>query len=527
MPVGPEVARHMPFSAICRKLSCGAVCRKLCRRLAADDRGNAVILFALALMPLLAGAGLAVDSLLAYSVQDKLQQSLDAAGLAAGAATDAATIQADADAYFRTNFNNGATLSSLRDYKLTTSADGNTLTVTATAVMPTRFMRLFGRPEVTVSGRTVVERQVKQMELALVLDNTGSMAGAAFTNMQQSAHELVDIVYGAADVHPNLWIAVVPFVSTVNVGQQHASWLRSSAQLSSIPYPSGVKWKGCVMARPNPFDETDDTPVTQGFDVFAYPDAVDNDWGAPRAPAANEALSAGNAGYGPNLGCGPAITPLIADKAAVHAALNGMGAWSRGGTAGNQGLVWGWRALSPRWRGMWGGSTPSTLPQDYDSRSTDKVVVILTDGNNDVYDWANQWFPNRYGKDDWCGYDRTKATTGETCPFGTSQASFRAPGGSDYTSYGRLWDFTWNGASTDAGKAILDTKMSRICQAMKSKGITIYTITFGATPNASTQTLYRNCATKPEYYFQSPTNAQLHTVFRAIGLQLSRLRVAR
>ncbi len=49
-------------------------------------------------------------------------------------------------------------------------------------------------------------------------------------------------------------------------------------------------------------------------------------------------------------------------------------------------MVWGWRVLSPRWRGLWGGNTPNTRPLDYDASDTDKVVVMLTDGNNEVYD---------------------------------------------------------------------------------------------------------------------------------------------
>ena len=79
-------------------------------------------------------------------------------------------------------------------------------------------------------------------------------------------------------------------------------------------------------------------------------------------------------------------------KATVDAALDGMGAWSRGGTSGNEGLAWGWRVLSPRWRGLWGGDTPNARPLDYDAADTDKVVVMLTDGNNEVYDWPCRWW---------------------------------------------------------------------------------------------------------------------------------------
>lgn len=62
---------------------------------------------------------------------------------------------------------------------------------------------------------------------------------------------------------------------------------------------------------------------------------------------------------------------------------------------------------------------------------------------------------------------------------------------------------------------------------MKAEGIMLYTITFGPTPNSGTQTLFRTCATSPGHYFHSPNNSDLSSVFRAIGRQLSSLRVAR
>ena len=44
-----------------------------------------------------------------------------------------------------------------------------------------------------------------------------------------------------------------------------------------------------------------------------------------------------------------------------------MKPWRRGGTTGNLGLAWGWRMVSPNWRGLWGDT--ADLPLDYDTRS--------------------------------------------------------------------------------------------------------------------------------------------------------------
>ena len=72
-----------------------------------------------------------------------------------------------------------------------------------------------------------------------------------------------------------------------------------------------------------------------------------------------------------------------------------MEPWRRGGTTGNLGLAWGWRTISPRWRGLWGGDTPTDMPLDYGTAYMDKVVVILTDGNNEFYDLTRAATPRR------------------------------------------------------------------------------------------------------------------------------------
>ncbi len=419
------------------------------RALAADEGGNVAITFGLSILPLLTMVGVAVDGLLAYSVQAQLQKSLDAAGLAAGRALDEEDVEPDARAYFYGNFDAGPDVATVTSFSAVTEDDGARLVLTASATMPTHFMLLFGFDDLAIDARTVINREVRQMELALVLDNTGSMWGTPFDTMKAAALELVDIIYGADETHANLWVAVVPYAATVNIGNARTSWLDSADRVrtgGNTAYAPST-WKGCVMGRASPDDEADLTPGAAPLRSYLYPDASDNDWGAPRNPPTDERLAARNDGYGPNLGCGQPILSLTAEKTRVKTALNGMGAWHRGGTFGNMGLVWGWNVISPRWRGLWGGNTPATLPLDYDAALSDKVVVFLTDGNNEVYDYA---------------------------PAG--------PDGSDHTSYGRLWEFMPVNSTLSQGKTLMDGKMSRICTSMKTNGIIIYTITFGATP---------------------------------------------
>lgn len=455
-----------------------------------DTSGIAAMFVALALMPLLAATGLAVDSSLGYLLKSRLSKSLDTAGLAAGRVALNDDADEVAQQYFDANF--GAQSGSIAIPPITFSLDPTRqfVTLTAEATAPTVFMRIFGHETMTVNARTVIQRQTTGMELALVLDNTGSMVGSKFNAMQQSALELVDIIYGANTENPNLWISLVPYTATVNIGNR-ADWLDPNDRVhTSITDFSTPGWKGCVLARASGMD-ADDTPPSLGlFTSFFYASTArtqDNNWGAPRNPPFRTALRDGNNGYGPNLGCGPAITPLTASRATIDAAIRNMGAWHRGGTTGNLGLSWGWRTLSPRWRGLWGGDTPDTNPLDYRTDLMEKVVVILTDGQNQFYDHDG-------------GHN---------------------PPGSDYTAYGRLEDL--GVTRSEQGRTELDQRMAATCSAMKAQGIKIYSITFGSDETA--QRLFRNCATSPSMFYDAPSNATLSQTFRAIAGELANLRI--
>src|SRR5262249_46494582 len=107
-----------------------------------------------------------------------------------------------------------------------------TITINATATIPTTFMRVVGIKQVTVRADTVVKR--KGMELVLVVDNTGSMINKAKSTdsktkieaVKDAANILVDAVYGNRETVENLWVGVVPYVATVNIGntQLHRDW---------------------------------------------------------------------------------------------------------------------------------------------------------------------------------------------------------------------------------------------------------------------------------------------------------------
>ena len=273
----------------------------------------------------------------------------------------------------------------------------------------------------------------------------------------------------------------------------------------SDPLPSGATLTSELDSYLDPFDPapwppTDEALMNQLLNAYLWRDH----WGRNNNqnwthPEIDEANGAQNDGTGPNLGCGPAITPLVAEYTTIMDAIGAMQPWHRGGTTSNLGLAWGWRAISPSWTGLWGDPN---LPLQYNDPLMQKVVILLTDGVNQVYDWPG---------DDLGG----------------------GPFGSDYTAYGRVGEgrVLENGNGTSLtnkndARTEVDRRMGEICNAMKAQGIVLYTMTFQVN-NTATNTLFENCATTPDHFFIAPTNAQLLANFQEIGEQLSQLRISR
>jgi len=154
------------------------------------------------------------------------------------------------------------------------------------------------------------------------------------------------------------------------------------------------------------------------------------------------------------------------------------------------------------------------MPLNNNTPYMKKVIVLMTDGNNEWYDWN-------------CGVPgQTPPATG--CPWTTTPptgiAQWSADGDADFTAYGRLKSNT-RGLPTNNATTTLNNLMSTMCTTIKNQGIIIYTILFNNT-NSATVSLFQSCASSPSNYFNSPNTAALQTAFRQIGSDLSTLRIS-
>ena len=159
-----------------------------------NKAGAIAIMFATLAPVVLSSAGFAIDYAQAYMVKQRLSQAIDAAALAATASSsDASVIEQKVIDFVNVNYpahKLGATLTP------EVTVQGNQVSVRGRASYNTIFMRVIGIDQIDVVADTVVQREVKGLEVVLVLDNTGSMAtNNNIEKLRTAACEFVEILY--------------------------------------------------------------------------------------------------------------------------------------------------------------------------------------------------------------------------------------------------------------------------------------------------------------------------------------------
>ena len=433
----------------------GKRCRAVGRAFLRRQEGSAAPLLAFAMVTLVAAAGLAFDGGRGYMMKAKLSQAVDAAALAGGRSVQ---IGGESDhkaqilKYFRANMGDGFLGAEVRDPDIEVNSSGDLIEVSAVAKVPTTLMSVLGVRDLQVSARSVVSRSVKGLEIALVLDNSGSMKGGKLSDLKSATQTLLDTLYGDQDVIEDLHVSLVPFTARTNLkGQEETLVVEASGEAvggtegnDAAIVPSHL----CFDLRPGE-SKYDDTPP--GEEPFE-----------PYSGAFNPRKDPN--GYKDKICPQAALLPLAESKKRVAAAVNGMKA--KGCTRFDVGTAWGWRAISPLWRGSWRG-VDSALPVNYKAQKIQKAVVIMTDGAN----------------------------TPDDC------------------------------AEDEDSKAASEDAFAATCQAMKDQGVVIYTITFKL-DDPKTNALFEGCASSPKRYFKSPDGEVLETAFATIAGDLTNLRLA-
>jgi Flp pilus assembly protein TadG len=219
-----------------------------------DERASVATTFALTVVPLLMFVGMAVDYSRVSNAETRLQNAADSAALAI---SHRAKTTSDMDELKQLAATHMAELLPA-DYEFEVASvtkNGNTLVVTTNGSIPAGISHIAGYEEFEQSAVSEAYWGTGRLEVALVLDNTGSMASyGRMTEMKEAAHTLLDELEAS---EPGLVkVAIVPFDVNVRIPTTYktASWFTVNWLVSFF-------WQGCVTDRNQPYDVSD-APVT-------------------------------------------------------------------------------------------------------------------------------------------------------------------------------------------------------------------------------------------------------------------------
>jgi Flp pilus assembly protein TadG len=205
--------------------------REAAKRFLRAREGNVAVIFTIAAIPLISFVGAAIDYSRANTARSSMQAAMDSTALMlskdlSANKISAADVQTTAQKYFAALYTNkDATVTQLTaTYTPNNGNLGNTIALNGSGTVNTDFMRVLGSNFNTLGfGTTATTAWGNvQMRVALVLDNTGSMAQnnkiTALRNAVASTGGLIDQLSGLAKNNGDVYISLIPFAKVVNAG---------------------------------------------------------------------------------------------------------------------------------------------------------------------------------------------------------------------------------------------------------------------------------------------------------------------
>lgn len=447
------------------------------RRFGKAEDGNVIVMFALAVIPVIGLVGAAIDYTQANAMRARMQAAADSAALAVSkeaSTLNGSQLQTKAQKFFNSLF----TDTDAKDVQVSatyTKTPNSQVVLNASATIKPRFMSMsfFGVSQVPVNVSSTTTWGNTRLRVALALDNTGSMASAGKMDaLKVAANNLLDQLKSAAASNGDVYASIIPFSKDVNVGtsNKNADWLKWSKSgrnsdawdqnngqctrsdgTGSYNYNNeydcenhgktwNVKnhstWNGCVMDRDQNYDTTATPPVT-------------GDSASPSTLFWPE-----ESGY-----CPVELMGLSYDWNKLKSKINTM--LPSGATNQAIGLAWAWLSLLQ--------TAPLSAPAEDTNYQYQKVIILLSDGLNT----QDRWYGNGYSV-----------------------------------------------------SAQVDARQKLLCDNVKAAGITLYTVQVN-TDGDPTSTLLQSCASSSDKFFLLTSANQIITTFDQIGTNLSRLRVAK
>ena len=195
-------------------------------RLAGDITANTLAIAAASILPLVGVIGGGVDASRMYLAKSRLQQACDSATLAArkklagnsiAGGTIPSSIKTTADNFFDNNFQDGIYGTEKPRYTLT-AATATRMNGNASVEVPTTLMSIFGYDKVEVAVDCSAELNLPNIDVMLVLDNSGSMRNSRIADLKSAVFAFYDEVMAVKPQDARVRIGVIPYNAAVNVG---------------------------------------------------------------------------------------------------------------------------------------------------------------------------------------------------------------------------------------------------------------------------------------------------------------------
>jgi hypothetical protein len=426
------------------------------------------------------------------------------------------------------------------------SLSGSKVLASASVQLPAFAPMVFGDQPVTVHSE--VQRAVDRLEVALVLDNTGSMGqNGKLAALQTDAKQLIDklVTASRASTDPTpLKISLVPFSQTVravntralsganyntatHTGPSIPGWVdpQGTAHANAgVAYDTfdaktdrltmmrniGASWDGCVESRMPPYDISDSppdplTPASMFVPYFApdepggdssttyYNSYLNDVTGSPNwldkeqyhpKYTGSPRAGANGAGYAYGPNAGCSLAPLMRLTTDFTSVKTAIDAMT---AVGETNIPMGL---------VWGWHTlspnaPLADGSPYGTQHLKKVIILMTDGEN---------------------------------TFSNGNSNNR----SLYDGLGYIWQNMLVGATSASNDAqrtgAMDARLAQLCTAIKGKDIHIYTVRIEFTKGSPT--LLQNCASAPADFYDVSKVADLGAAFDAIAGSISNLRIS-
>ena len=433
-----------------------------------DVSGNMATIFAVSLMLIMITLGAAVDISGMSSSRSTLQNYVDSAVLAAAASgvQDLDELQIIVDETVEANNMAGTPLTATIQI-----LDGNYLSVEISAAYQTSIMGMFGVNEIDlVVGAEAPPKSGGKLNLALVLDVTGSMEGSKIDALKTAAANLVTQIETASN--GDAMISIVPFAQSVQLPLSHrnASWLEIEPDYvdtwNSLVLEDSV---GCV-------DEGTAEDSDYVCDTYVYIEkSALHIWEGcmgSRADILHETADYNGfrfQGFASYFNCHSPLLPLTNNYVDIAQTINDLD--TKDDTNIPTGLIWGWRTLTP------GEPFTQANTADYNERSS--VMILMSDGENNRAIDTDPSFSNTRG-------------------------------------------YKHSSRNVDRSNQLTET----LCQNIKADGVVIYSIAYEIT-DPTTLALMRNCASSAGKFFDATNTASLITSFDDIGKKLARVRLSK